>query len=116
MEKIMINSKFIKRWVLIASALLVILFSCWVVDHLFIMLVYGTDAYFTDHLRVADSKHGILSNGQEIPPHLNIPRAISTLLLGAFILFTIVKVVGLDAFQDNNRSHKDHEVDEEIER
>ena len=107
MKKIVINGKFIKRWSLIASAILVILFSCWVVDHLFVILVYGTDAYFIDNLRIVDSKHGILSNGHEIPLYLDIPRGIMTLLLSALIMITIITIVGrdiLDVFKDNSEN------------
>ena len=37
-------------------------------DHLFILLGYGKQAYI-DGLRVLDSKHGILSTGQELSFH-----------------------------------------------
>ena len=103
MKEIEINDKFIRRWFLIGSAIFVILFSFWVVDHLFILLVYGTDAYFVDHLRIIDSKHGILSNSHAIPLHLDIPRGISTCLLSAVIMWILISIVGLDCFEDDSK-------------
>jgi hypothetical protein len=55
-------------------------------DTLFIICCYGLDAY-RNGLRFTNSKLGILSDGTELPIHIDVPRALfDALLVLAFFL------------------------------
>ena len=81
---------------------------------MFVIICYGTDAY-TEGLRVMDSKHGILTTGEEIRGFQEVIRILLIyLLILPMMTADIFFVFGMNPFSKQRRL--DRKWDEAVEK
>lgn len=63
----------------------------YIADQITVIIMYGTSRYFQDGLRLIDSKHGVLSNGDEFSAGSEVLRALLVMVPLATVLVLFVR-------------------------
>ena len=85
----------IRYWVVLIAVPINMFISVPLGDGVFIIVCRGTDAYFEQGLRVSNSKHGILSNGEKLSGLENVLRGTTMLTITFAITGAVNSLVGV---------------------